>query len=298
MSAPFAPYDPGPTKRRRGRAPRFRRVPLRMVLPNLVTLLALCAGLTAMRMALEARWEYAIGAIVLAAFLDALDGRLARLIRGTSKFGAELDSLADFVNFGVAPALILYSWLLSEVKSLGWIAALVYAISAALRLARFNVSIDDPDKPSWAVNFFTGVPAPAGALTVLLPIYLEFVGVVPHLEELAPVIALYVVAIGLLMVSLLPTFSGKKFGSRIRRDLVLPLFVVAVLFVALLASYPFEVLAAGGIAYLASIPFAWRSYKRFKAGDEANRSAGVEEHEEELEGSLDDLSDNDKGDTR
>ncbi|WP_343036021.1 CDP-diacylglycerol--serine O-phosphatidyltransferase [Hongsoonwoonella zoysiae] len=298
MSAPFAPYDPGPTKRRRGRAPRFRRVPLRMVLPNLVTLLALCCGLTAMRMALEARWEYAIGAIVLAAFLDALDGRLARLIRGTSKFGAELDSLADFVNFGVAPALILYSWLLSEVKSLGWIAALVYAISAALRLARFNVSIDDPDKPAWAVNFFTGVPAPAGALTVLLPIYLEFVGIVPHLEELAPVIALYVVAIGLLMVSLLPTFSGKRFGSRIRRDLVLPLFVVVVLFVALLASYPFEVLAAGGIAYLASIPFAWRSYKRFKAGDEADPAPTGEELDEEAEGSLDDLADNDKGDTR
>lgn len=148
MTGPFAPYDPGPTRRRRGRAPRFRRVPMRLILPNLVTLLALCSGLTAIRMALESRWDYAIGAIVIAAVLDALDGRVARLLKGTSRFGAELDSLADFVNFGVAPALILYSWLLQEVRSIGWIAALVFAISAALRLARFNVSIDDPNKPA------------------------------------------------------------------------------------------------------------------------------------------------------
>lgn len=274
MTAPFAPYDPGPTTRRKARAPRFRRVPLRLVLPNLVTLLALCAGLTAIRMALESRWEMAIGAIVLAAFLDAMDGRLARLLKGTSKFGAELDSLADFVNFGVAPALILYSWLLHEVRSLGWIAALVFSISAALRLARFNVSIDDPDRPAWAVNFFTGVPAPAGALTVLLPVYMEFVGVLPHWEEFAPVVAIYVVAIGLLMVSRLPTFSGKKLGTRIRRDLVLPLFVLAVLFVALLVSYPFEVLTVGSLAYLVSIPFAWKSYQDHLKRDAAAPQAG------------------------
>ncbi|MBA5779387.1 CDP-diacylglycerol--serine O-phosphatidyltransferase [Stappia sp. F7233] len=249
-------------------------MPLRLVLPNLVTLLALCAGLTAIRMALEARWEMAIGAIVLAAFLDAMDGRLARLLKGTSKFGAELDSLADFVNFGVAPALILYSWLLHEVRSLGWIAALVFSISAALRLARFNVSIDDPDKPAWSVNFFTGVPAPAGALTALLPVYMEFVGVLPHWEEFAPVVAVYVVVVGLLMVSRLPTFSGKKLGTRIRRDLVLPLFVLAVLFVALLVSYPFEVLMVGSIAYLVSIIFAWRSYQRYLKGDAAGAQAG------------------------
>lgn len=264
MSGPFAPYDPGPTTRRKARAPRFRRVPLRLVLPNLVTLLALCSGLTAIRMALEARWDFAIGAIVLASVLDALDGRLARLLKGTSKFGAELDSLADFVNFGVAPALILYSWILNEVKSLGWIAALVLAISAALRLARFNVSIDDPDKPAWMVNFFTGVPAPAGALTALLPLYLEFIGFLPHWEEFAPIVAIYVVAIGLLMVSRLPTYSGKKLGSRIRRDLVLPLFVGVVLIVALLVSYPFQVLTVGSLAYLVSIPFAWRSYRCFE----------------------------------
>ena len=291
MSAPFAPYDPGPTRRRRGRAPRFSRVPLRLILPNLVTLLALCSGLTAIRMALEARWDYAIGAIVIAAVLDALDGRVARLLKGTSKFGAELDSLADFVNFGVAPALILYSWLLQEVRSIGWIAALVFSISAALRLARFNVSIDDPDKPAWAVNFFTGVPAPAGALSVLFPVYLELVGVLPHWPELAPAVALYVVAIALLMVSRLPTFSGKKLGSRVRRDLVLPLFVAAVFLVALLVSYPFEILALGVAGYLVSIPLAWHWHQRYLKDEPAET---VDDGEDETD--LDHLGDDDKDD--
>jgi len=272
MSAPFAPYDPGPTRRRRGRAPRFRRVPLRLILPNLVTLLALCSGLTGIRMALEARWDFAIGAVVIAAVLDALDGRVARLLKGTSRFGAELDSLADFVNFGVAPAIILYSWLLDEVRSIGWIAALIFAISAALRLARFNVSIDDPDKPAWAVNFFTGVPAPAGALSVLLPVYLELIGLLPHWTGLAPVVAVYVVAMALLMVSRLPTYSGKKLGTRIRRDLVLPLFVAAVLFVALLVTFPFEMLAIGVTAYLISIPLACRAYAAYASGNKVDTS--------------------------
>ncbi|WP_417767295.1 CDP-diacylglycerol--serine O-phosphatidyltransferase [Stappia sp.] len=292
MSAPFAPYDPGPTRRRRGRAPRFSRVPLRLILPNLVTLLALCSGLTAIRMALEARWDYAIGAIVIAAVLDALDGRVARLLKGTSKFGAELDSLADFVNFGVAPALILYSWLLQEVRSIGWIAALIFSISAALRLARFNVSIEDPDKPAWAVNFFTGVPAPAGALAVLFPVYLELAGVLPHWPELAPVVALYVVAIALLMVSRLPTFSGKKLGSRIRRDLVLPLFVAAVFLVALLVSYPFEILALGVTGYLVSIPLAWHWHQKYLKDEPAET---VDDGEDETD--LDHLGDDDKDDT-
>ncbi|WP_349360065.1 CDP-diacylglycerol--serine O-phosphatidyltransferase [Stappia sp.] len=293
MSAPFAPYDPGPTRRRRGRAPRFRRVPLRLILPNLVTLLALCSGLTGIRMALEARWDFAIGAVVIAAVLDALDGRVARLLKGTSRFGAELDSLADFVNFGVAPAIILYSWLLDEVRSIGWIAALIFAISAALRLARFNVSIDDPDKPAWAVNFFTGVPAPAGALSVLLPVYLELIGLLPHWAGLAPVVAVYVVAMALLMVSRLPTYSGKKLGSRIRRDLVLPLFVAAVLFVALLVTFPFEMLAIGVTAYLISIPLACRAHAAYASGNrvETSEADAAEDDAQDAETDLDHLDD-------
>ena len=127
-------------------------------------------------MAFENRYVLALAAIVFAAILDGIDGRLARLLKGTSRFGAELDSLADFVNFGVAPALILYFWGLHDLKSAGWIAAMVFAICAGLRLARFNVMIDDPDRPAWAGNFFVGVPAPAGAITVLLPIYVAFLG--------------------------------------------------------------------------------------------------------------------------
>src|SRR6266487_1460298 len=170
----FPPFEPDRDEPRRR---RFRPIPVRTLVPNLITLLALCAGLTAVRLAIEGKLEFALAAIVFAAVLDGVDGRIARMIKGTSRFGAELDSLADFVNFGVAPALILYFWSLHELKSVGWIAAMVFAICAALRLARFNVMIDDPNRPAWAGNFFTGIPAPAGALTVLLPIYLYFLQV-------------------------------------------------------------------------------------------------------------------------
>ncbi len=274
MSTPFAPFEPGPSARdkrnSRKRRPRFQRVPLRMILPNLVTLLALCSGLTAIRMALETRWDWAIGAIVLAALLDAIDGRVARLLRSTSRFGAELDSLADFVNFGVAPAIILYTWILSELKSLGWIAVLVFSISVALRLARFNVALDEPDKPTWQANYFVGMPAPAGALTVLLPVYLDLLGLLDRWTELAPPIIVYLFVIAFLIVSRLPTYSGKRIGTRVRRDLVLPVFVVAVLLVALGVSYPFEVLTAASLAYLASIPFASRTWRQNHDADEAS----------------------------
>ena len=170
---PFSPFDP---RRLEGRRPRFRLIPVRTLLPNLITLLALCAGLTAIRLAVEDKLEWAVAAIVFAALLDGIDGRVARMLKGTSRFGAELDSLADFVNFGVAPALMLYVWGLHELGNAGWIAAMVFAISTGLRLARFNVMADDPNKPAWAANFFVGVPAPAGAITVLLPIYVYFLG--------------------------------------------------------------------------------------------------------------------------
>src|SRR5690606_37515156 len=158
------------------RRPRFRQIPVRLLVPNIITLLALCAGLTAIRLTIEGRLEWALGAIVFAAMLDGVDGRLARMLKGQSRFGAELDSLADFVNFGVVPGLILYFWGLNDLGSVGWIASLVFAICMVLRLARFNVMADDPTKPAWAGNFFTGVPAPAGAIIVMLPIYLNLLG--------------------------------------------------------------------------------------------------------------------------
>ena len=168
------PSDPKyPELRRR----RFRPIPVRMLVPNFITLLAICAGLTAIRLSTEGRMELAVAAIVFAAVLDGLDGRVARMIKGQSKFGAELDSLADFVNFGVAPGLILYFWQLHELNNGGWIAAMVFAISGGLRLARFNATMDDPNKPAFAANYFTGVPAPAGAILALLPVYLAFLGV-------------------------------------------------------------------------------------------------------------------------
>jgi CDP-diacylglycerol--serine O-phosphatidyltransferase len=260
----FPPFDPAPPPRRR----RFKPIPARTLLPNLITLLALCAGLTSIRLAVENKLDLALAAIVFAALLDGIDGRLARMLKGTSRFGAELDSLADFVNFGVAPALILYFWGLHDLKSAGWIAALVFAICAGLRLARFNVMIDDPNKPAWAGNFFTGIPAPAGAITVLLPIYLNFLGVSNGLITVW-LTFFYTLAIALLMVSRLPVFSGKHVGKRVPPEMVLPVFVVVVLFFALLISYPWEVLTIGSLAYLACLPFGWLSYRKYQRRDAA-----------------------------
>ena len=268
MEPLFPPFDPDDKAGRHPRVKQLRQIPIRLILPNLVTLLALCAGLTALRMTIEGRFPLAITAIVIAAVLDGIDGRIARLLRSTSRFGAELDSLTDFVNFGVAPALLLFVWALDETRSLGWIAALVFAICAALRLARFNVALDNPNKPDWQANFFVGVPAPAGALVVLLPVYLEQLGV-PHGPWTAPVVLFYTVLIGLLMVSRVPTFSGKKLGARIPRDLVLPLLLLAVVLAASLLSFPFEVLAIGALVYLAALPLGWRAWHRHAAADRA-----------------------------
>lgn len=258
----FPPLDPDRLEARRS---RFRAIPVRVLAPNLVTLLSLCAGLTAIRLAIEGKLEWALGAIVFAAILDGVDGRLARLLKGQSKFGAELDSLADFVNFGVVPGLILYFWGLNELRSAGWIAALVFAICMCLRLARFNVMADDPNKPIWAGNFFTGVPAPAGAIIVMLPIYFSLLGgaKLPYLAFI------YTLFVSFLLVSTLPVFSGKRIGKRVPPEMVLPIFVVVVLFVALLVSYPWEVLTVGTVLYLAALPLGWFSYRNHQRKDAA-----------------------------
>jgi len=266
----FPPFDPSPRTRHR----RFKPIPVRTLLPNLITLLALCAGLTAIRVAVENNIQLALAAIVLAALLDGIDGRLARMLKGTSRFGAELDSLADFVNFGVAPALILYFWGLHDLKSAGWIAGLVFAICAGLRLARFNVMSDDPNRPAWAGNFFTGIPAPAGAITVLLPIYLDLLGVSGGLVGVWMAF-FYTLAIALLMVSRLPVFSGKRIGKRVPPEMVLPVFVFVVLFFALLISYPWQVLSVGTFAYLTCLPLGYWSYREYQRKDAAAAAATV-----------------------
>ncbi|MCP4617088.1 MAG: phosphatidylcholine/phosphatidylserine synthase [Bradyrhizobium sp.] len=241
-----------------GRRRRFRPIPVRMLVPNFITLLAICAGLTAIRLSIEGKMEWAVAAIVFAAVLDGIDGRVARMIKGQSKFGAELDSLADFVNFGVAPGLMLYFWQLHELNNGGWIAAMVFAISGGLRLARFNATIDDPNKPPYAANYFTGVPAPAGAVTALLPIYLAFLGVS---KPPATLTAAYTLLIAFLMVSRLPVFSGKTWRMRVPPEMVLPVFVSVILFIALLIGYPWYILSIGTVLYLLSLPLGWKSYK-------------------------------------
>jgi CDP-diacylglycerol--serine O-phosphatidyltransferase len=245
-----------------------------MLIPNLITLFSLCLGLTAIRMAADGRFELAITSIIIAGVLDGIDGRIARLLHSTSRFGAELDSLADFVSFGVAPALLLYFWGLNALHSAGWIAILVFAICAGLRLARFNVSLDDPNKPPYATNFFTGVPAPAGAMIVMLPIYLELMGV-PH-SSASPVLALvYVVAVALLLVSWLPTWSGKRVSGRVPREHVLLILICVVFFGALLVSYPWEVLTLSSLAYIACIPLAYLQYQKFSRAHASAMSGGI-----------------------
>jgi len=247
---------------------RFRPVPARFLLPNLVTLLALSSGVTAIRWSIEGHYEWAVYGIIFAIVLDAMDGRLARLLHGTSRFGAELDSLADFVNFGVAPAIMVYFWTLNSLHNLGWLVCLTFAIAGALRLARFNVALDDPNKPAWAGAFFTGIPAPAGAMLALLPLYLGFLGFVGNGHEHAGLFAIYLFLIGVLMVSRVPTFSGKNF-SRIPREYVLPILGLLALAILCLISFPWESLLVMSLIYLACLPVSVLSYLRRKRRDKA-----------------------------
>ncbi|MDX3927294.1 MAG: CDP-diacylglycerol--serine O-phosphatidyltransferase [Shinella sp.] len=243
------------------RGPRLREIPLRVIIPNVITVLAICAGLTGIRLAFENRYELAVGMVLLAAFLDGIDGRIARLLKATSKFGGQMDSLADIVNFGVAPALVLYVFVLDQARSVGWIAALIYAIAAGLRLARFNVMAERETKASWQSEYFVGVPAPAGAILVLLPVYLGFLGIAPG-PTFALVSSAYTVLIGFLLVSRLPVWSGKTAGSRIRRDLVLPAMLFVVFYAATLMSFTWETMALTALVYLATLPFGARAWQK------------------------------------
>jgi CDP-diacylglycerol---serine O-phosphatidyltransferase len=246
------------------RLPRFKSIPVRVLLPNLITLLALCSGVTAIRLGIEGRYELAVGCVILAIVLDAVDGRLARMLKGSSRFGAELDSLADFVNFGVAPAVLIHLWSLHALRNLGWIVALALAVCCALRLARFNVAIEDPDKPAWTMNFFTGIPAPAGAGLAMLPMYLGFLGIPASGELAAKFILPYIAAIAMLMVSRVPTFSAKNIGQRVSREMVLPILGIAAFTVAMLIAFTWEVLTFIALLYIVMLPLGMKSYYRQK----------------------------------
>ena len=272
---PIIPRLEEETPRRR-RMPLFRHqhVPVRMLVPNFFTLLALRAGLTSIRMGIEERFELALGAIVFAALLDGIDGRVARLLKASSRFGAELDSLADFVNFGVAPAFLIFNWGLGSLKSLGWIVVMIFALASALRLARFNVAIDD-ERPKWQAAYFIGMPTPAAAIVVLLPIFIEHLGLegIRSSRLALDIVLVYTLLIAFMLVSTIPTFSGKLLGERISREYVLPIFMLAIGFVALLVTYPFGTLTGASIVYLALIPLSWRRFGRMMAATQAQPKA-------------------------
>ncbi len=265
MSDLFPPFEPERVESKRA---RFKPIPFRLLAPNVVTLLALCLGLTAMRLVVDGKVEMAVVCILIAAALDGVDGRLARLLKGTSRFGAELDSLSDFVNFGVATGFVLWIFVLHDLRSFGWIIVLTLACAMALRLARFNVMIDDPNRPDWQKNFFVGMPAPAGAITAMLPLYLQFIGV-PVQEYGAPFVGPYILFIAFLTISRIPCYAGKTLGTRVPRESVLPLFVAVVVVAGLLFAYPFEVLALIVIAYLALIPVSAARYRKLEREHEA-----------------------------
>ncbi|RWO27931.1 CDP-diacylglycerol--serine O-phosphatidyltransferase [Mesorhizobium sp.] len=256
MGAPFKKFEAHGSG-----GPRIREIPMRMVLPNLVTVLAICAGLSGIRFAFEGRFEPAVVMVLLAAFLDGIDGRLARMLKATSKFGAQMDSLADIVNFGVAPALVLYAFLLDQAGSPGWIAALLFTIACGLRLARYNVLDEETDRPQWQTEYFVGVPAPAGAVLVMLPLYLYFLrlGVEPS-RPAAFIAAGFTVLIAFLLVSRLPVYSGKSL--KVPGDKVLPIILGVVLYILLLMTYPWYTLTASVAGYLLFLPLSIRAYSR------------------------------------
>jgi CDP-diacylglycerol--serine O-phosphatidyltransferase len=234
--------------------PRFEGLSFNRLIPNIMTMLGLCAGLVAIRFAIDGRWPQAAASIVVAGVIDGLDGRLARLLKATSRFG-------------VAPALVLYLWTMNTVGPLGFLPCLLFAVCSALRLARFNASLDigvEKPKPAYAYNFFTGVPAPAGAGCVLFPLFLAIFLAERGWTTLAEVVrhpalvACFLVAVGGLMVSTLPTWSFKNF--KVPRVVVLPLLLGVGFYVALLVAEPWAALAAAGLIYLAMLPFSVRSY--------------------------------------
>lgn len=234
-------------------------LPLTRLLPNMLTLLSLCSGLTAMRYALHNEWNHAVLAIVAAGVFDMLDGRVARLLNIASKFGAELDSLSDAISFGVAPGFIMYQWILKDDTHLGWVAVLFYAVCTALRLARFNTMLEDHSAPAWAKRYFTGVPAPGGAGLAILPlIYVLQFGIA--VEPPTPLISLWLILIGGLMVSRLPTLSLK--GLRVKPVWVAPIFALTMLAIAGLITNTWLTLVAVGTLYIASVPFGWYTYRR------------------------------------
>ena len=239
--------------RNRRRRVRLSSQPLRNLIPNMITILALCTGMTGIRYALDQRWELAVSLILVAAVLDGLDGNSARILHSTSKIGAQLDSPADFFSFGVAPAMLVYLWTLHDVRGVGWALAMLFATCCALRLARFNSELDLPDRPRWSYFFFTGIPAPAAAGLALAPMMLSFV-VGDGWPRNWVLNAVVLVFVAVMMVSRVPTFSLKR--VRIQPHMILPTLVIASAAIAGLVVETWLTLSVLAGLYVLSIPFS------------------------------------------
>ena len=246
---------------------------VRMILPNMLTLIGVCIGLTSIRFSFNGQFDLAIIAIIFAALIDGLDGRIARLIKGTSKVGKELDSLTDMISFGVAPAFIMYFWTLSSLGRLGWLICLIYVICVALRLARFNINSNQ--EPSWKDNFFEGVPSPAGGILVLTPLVISMTNFDYIKLDYNIIVPIFFITTSLLLISKFPTYSFKKIVIQ-RKTTIFLLFGI-VLFFGLLLIYPFVAISMSAIAYLFMLPISYFHYK-YK-----NKTSFIVSSEEETE---------------
>lgn len=239
---------------------KLREFPISRLFPNMVTVMAICFGMTAIRYALNQQWEIATTFIIISGFLDVIDGRLARFLKATSNFGAQLDSLADFINFGIAPAIVVYLWILNEieVKGLGWAFVLFYSVCTAIRLARFNSDLEEPDRPAWKEGFFIGIPSPVGAYLILVPLMLsfDFANVIPPM-----IIGIYMAIVGVLMTSRIPTFATKKLI--IKKECISFVLVFAGLFIGAVIIAPWIALPIFALSYLCSIPFSVIAYRKW-----------------------------------
>jgi len=261
-ASPFPPFDPDESDH--GRAvKRHGPIPMRYLLPNMITVLAIVTGLSSIRFAYDGRFEAAIIMLLVAAALDGLDGRLARFMKGASRFGEQLDSLADAINFGVAPAIVCYSYILHQANQFGWMAAVIYCVACCLRLARFNASIGRRI-PDWQKHYFVGIPAPAGSCVVLMPVYLGRI-FMPVNEMTGFLFSLYTLLIAFLMVSNLPSYNAKSVGLGVRRDIVIPACLLIVAYAVLLMSYPWQTVAISCLFYLGLLPVSFWSYYRAAA---------------------------------
>lgn len=253
---------------------RIKGLSFNRVVPNILTMLGLCAGLSAIKFSLLGQFSHALEALIAAACLDGLDGRIARLLRGTSRFGAELDSLSDIVCFGLVPPFILVMWALPATGRFGFIPCMMFTVCMALRLARFNSALDDDNKPEYSANFFTGVPAPAGAGLALFPVFLGLEAEHNHLHALeaiahSPLLATFcLIGTSFLLVSTLPVWSFKNF--KVPSAYILPMLISTCLYAAFLLTEPWGALAGSGLFYLLMLPFSRASYWRIRRQAEAN----------------------------